>query len=193
MDVQIHTLMPAAKPTPASGTTANYNYWKYYIDNNWDSLGYRSYLQHVMANGGRDGQPGSTLYTPISHFSSDCPYHTESTAGGSFSFPPREMPTHAARRAIIAALKVVKTATPISPTRTNAIGSRSSRSTPLTNGATIQVSLTSNYTTAMQACTDLQAVADADGSSTATEVGLDRGRQPHQAQQPGRIGPQFHQ
>jgi Flp pilus assembly protein TadG len=171
MDVQVHTLMPAADPTPNSANTANYNYWKYYIDNNWDSLGYQSYLQHIMTNGGRDGQPGSTLYTPVSQFSSDCPWHTESTAGGSFSFPPREMPTHAARRAIIAALKVVKD-------RNAGIADVNQRdwvsiiTFDLVNSATIQVSLTSNYDSAMQGCTTLQAVADSDGSSTATEVGL---------------------
>ena len=34
--------------------------------------------------------------------------HSEATDGGTFSFPPREMPTHATRRSIIAALQIVK-------------------------------------------------------------------------------------
>ena len=96
MDVQIHQLMPAAKPTPNSADTGNYNYWKTYIDYYWDELGYRSYVQFMMYYGGRTGRPGGSLYSPLSQFSADCPWHAESTAGGTFSFPPREMPTHAA-------------------------------------------------------------------------------------------------
>ena len=171
MDTQVHTLMPAAKPLPNSANTANYNYWKAYIDDSWGDLGYRSYLQYIMANGGRNGQPGSTLYTPLSQSSADCPWHTWPTAGGSFSFPPREMPTHAARMAVIAALKVVKD-------RNAGITDVQQRdwvsiiTFDLAGGAAVKVALTSDYDAAMQGCTTLQAVADASGNSTDTEDGI---------------------
>ena len=172
MDIQIHTLMPAAKPLPSSTNSGNYAYWKTYIDNSWNSLSYQSYLEFVMYYGARDGQPGGSLYSELSHFSSDCPWHSESTAGGTFSFPPREMPTHASRRAIIAALQVVSNCnqniTDVNQRDWVSIVSFDS----LSNGAVTQVALTSNYASAMQACTSLQAVADSDGNSTATEVGL---------------------
>ena len=172
MDVQIRALLPAAKPVPTSTNSGNYNYWKTYIDYYWDTMSYRSYVMFMMYYGARTSKPGGSLYTPLSQFSADCPYHTESTAGGSFSFPPREMPTHAGRRAIIAALQVIKEVN-------QSIVDTGQRDwvslitfDAASNGAVTQVPLTSDYNTAMQGCTKLQAVADAIGSSTATEVGL---------------------
>ena len=159
-----------------------------YIDNNWDKLGYRSYVQFMMYYGARTSKPGGTLYTPLSQFSADCPWHSEATAGGTFSFPPREQPTHAARRAIIAAHPGDQRPQPEHHRhRTSAIGSRSSPSTALSNGGRrSSVPLTSDYDAAMQGCTTLQAVADAIGASTATEVGLIAATQPHQAAEPRR-------
>ena len=50
-----------------------------------------------MLDWGRNGKPDGTNYTPLSTSSAYCPYHSESTAGGTFSFPPSEQPTHSAR------------------------------------------------------------------------------------------------
>ena len=169
MDVQIRALMPAAKPTPSS--TANYAYWAAYLDSNYTQMGYRSYV-HFMMDKGRDVKPDGVNYTPLSQSSANCPYHSESTAGGTFSFPPREQPTHAARRAIIAAIEVVKE-------RNSSITNLSQRDwvSIITfdrlsgNSPAIQVPLTGDYDVAMQGCTRLQACSD-NGSSTATEVGL---------------------
>jgi hypothetical protein len=120
----------------------------------------------------RDSKPDGTSYTPLSQFSSSCPWHAESTAGGTFSFPPREQPTHAARRAIIAAIQVIKE-------RNQGISDPNQRDwisiitfDRLTGGGPqILVPLTSNYESAMTACTTLQACNDS-AASTATEAGL---------------------
>jgi hypothetical protein len=172
MDVQLgQQLMPAATPAPNSTNSASYNYWKTYIDYYWSTLGYRMYVEYMMYHGGRDGQPGG-MYTPLSQFSSYCPYHSESTVGGTFSFPPREMPTHSARRALIAALQVVKTCNQgiTDPNQCDWVSIITFDQ--LSAGAVIKLPLTSNYASAMQACTTLQAVSEDDGASTATEVGL---------------------
>lgn len=181
MEVQIPAagLMPAAKPAPNGANAANYKYWKKYIDANWDKLGYRSYMQFMMDNG-RESQPDNAgIYTSLSiNNTSDCPKHWETTPGGPFEFPPREMPTHAGRRAIIAALQLIKE-------RNQTIADANQRdwvsivsfdgSTAGTNSTVIQQSirhsLDSNYDSAMQACTMLQACSD-NANNTATQTGL---------------------
>ena len=59
---------------------------------------------------GRDVKPDGTNYTPLSLSSNlcACPLHSESVGGTCFSFPPDEMPTHAARSALIAAIQVIQ-------------------------------------------------------------------------------------
>ena len=81
-----------------------------YLDNNSEQLGYQSYLDFMM-HYGRDVQPDGTNYTPLSLNSNlcACPLHSETVGGTSFSFPPDEMPTHAMRCALIAAIQVVQT------------------------------------------------------------------------------------
>ncbi len=175
MDVQIATLMPNAKPTPNSSNSSIRSYWDSYLDevnDNSSTIGYRSYVNFMMLNA-RDGKPDGSMLTPLSADSSDCPFHSESTAGGTFSFPPSEQPTHAARRSVIAALEEVRKRNATIPDSTQRDwvsivtfdkDTNASNLTPL-------VSLTSNYTTAMQACTTMQPVAEGT-NSTATETGL---------------------
>ncbi len=95
--------------------------------------------------------------------------HNESTAGGTFSFPPSEQPTHAARRSVIAALQQVKDKnSTISDTNqkdwVSIVTFDKSR-----HGGPARY-LTSNYGMAMQRPT-MQAVGY-NGNSTATETGL---------------------
>lgn len=147
-----------------------------------NQIGYLTYTQ-FMLDFGRDRSPdvenwngnaqeGVGTKTQLSTLSSYCAYHDEATAGGTFSFPPRAQPMHACRRALIAAMQVVKT-----------------RNVGLSAGAGDRVaiitfdaldddhvpqlvqSLTGNYTQAMESCTMLQAVSDV-GASTAIEAGL---------------------
>jgi Flp pilus assembly protein TadG len=169
MDVQIPQVMPAAKPTPNSAT--NYNYWKTYLSSYYSKIGYRSYTTFMMKYG-RETKPDSATYTPLSQFSNDCPWHMESTAGGTFSFPPREMPTHAARRAMIAAIQLIKERNQsISDANQQDWVSVISYDTNSGHAPTILVSLTSDYDSAMQGCTRLQAYNDL-AACTATETGL---------------------
>jgi len=134
-----------------------------------NQIGYRTYLQFCLDNG-RNKRPDGTNYSPLSTSSPYCPWHSESTAGGTFSFPPSEQPTHAARRSLIAAINEIKL-------KNNSIPDVSQRdwvsvvTFDTVSGATLCQSLTGNYDTAMQSCTRMQAVAD-DVYSTATETGL---------------------
>ncbi len=132
-------------------------------------LGYRTYVQFLM-DFGRDGQPLAGHYGQLSRFSAYCPWHWESTEGGTFLFPPREQPTHAARRAMIAALQVIKE-------RNQSISDPAQKdwvsiiTFDRTTGTSIVQALTADYDAALQACTLLQASPD-NAANTATETGL---------------------
>lgn len=100
--------------------------------------------------------------------------HPENVGAMSFSFPPAEMPTHAMRRALIAAIQIVQS-------RNQAIADVNQRDwvSVITFDKTsatspkIEQALTSNYGTVMTACTRLQAVSDT-ALSTCSEAGLDK-------------------
>jgi hypothetical protein len=134
-------------------------------------IGYRTYVQFMLDHG-RDTKPDKKNYVPLSQYSPYCPWHAESTAGGTFQFPPREMPTHAARRALIAAIQVVKerNANISDPSNKDWV-SIIAYDKMSGGGPVIAQSLTDNYELAMQACTTLQACSDI-GSTTATETAL---------------------
>jgi len=172
MEVQIHgSLMPNATPVP--NADVNYNYWKTYIDQYYSQLGYRSYMKFMMYNG-RERKPDGSTYTPLSLNSGITPMHAETTDGGTFMFPPREQPTHAARRAIIAAIQVVSQHNQMisNPNQRDWVSiitfDKNSVSPP---SPRIEQSLTSDYQAAMEACTRLQACSDST-SNTCTEAGL---------------------
>jgi len=185
MEVQIPSLIPNVIPVPDAGTVgstsgANYKYWKAYIDwaatqinpgyNPTNRMGPKSYLT-MMMDCGRDDTLGGS-YTPLSIKSVGssalalCPRNTWTVGGEPFSFPPREMPTHAARRAIIAAIQVIRD-------RNQAIADVNQKDwvslfTFTGNGTeTIEHRLSDDYAAAMQKCTNLQA-----SSGTGTESGL---------------------
>jgi len=139
-----------------------------------NKIGYLTYVQFMM-DCGRDYRPDGVNYTPLSVSSPYCPYHNEVTAGGTFSFPPNEQPTHSARRSIIAALQEIKS-------KNNTIPDSSQRdwvsivTFDTTTGVTLKQSLTSNYDTAMSIVRNVQAVGDTQ-NSTHTESGLILARQ----------------
>ncbi len=117
MDNTLKTSMPKAYPTPVSSATDSQTYWAAYftyLKSNGYNMGYQTYLQFLMDRGRDQRIDGSTSltsskpYTVMSAKSPVCHYHTESTDAGDLSFPSREMPTHAARRAIIAAMQIIK-------------------------------------------------------------------------------------
>jgi hypothetical protein len=133
-------------------------------------IGYETYVQFMLDHG-RDTQPEGSQYVALSTESPFCRYHTEDTAGGSFQFPPGAQPMHAARRALIAAIQIVKDKNDMIPDqRQRDWVSVISFDRP--NGSpNIEQSLTGDYQVAMEACTTLQATGDK-GASTSTEAGL---------------------
>lgn len=173
MEVQLldaeEGLMPNMIPVPNADSSANYNFWKKFIDQYRSQLGYKSYIKFMM-NYAREGKPGGS-YTPLSLKSTlcPCPMHAEIVNGESFSFPPSEMPTHAARRAMIAAIQVVRDRNQ-SMTDVNQKDWVSIITFDNINSETIKWSLEhkDNYAGAMDKCRLLQA-----NGWTGTEAGFD--------------------
>lgn len=144
-------------------------------------VGYQTYVQYLM-DWGRDRTPTVTNTTNADltltktqlslKNTAWCPKVTEATAAGNFTFPPREQPMHAVRRAVIAALKVVEDQNAalaadwsdyVSIVTFDAIDSY--------HAPKIEQTLTRNYRAAMTATANLQVVGDIN-ASTATENGL---------------------
>jgi hypothetical protein len=156
-----------ANPNTASYADADYSYVSPYVN----KIGYRTYVQFMLDHG-RDIKPDGVNYTPLSVRNPNCPMHSEATAGGTFSFPPREQPTHAMRRAVIAAIQVIKD-------RNEGITDINQRDwvsivtfdSPNDGGPQIRQTLTGDYDAAMSQCTTMQAVADS-YYSTGTESGM---------------------
>jgi hypothetical protein len=139
-----------------------------------NQLGYRTFV-NFMLDHGRNVQPDGSTYCQLSRSSSHCAYHTEATAGGSFSFPPREQPVHAARRSLIAAIQEVKERNSTVPDSTQRDYVSLVRFDTV-SGSVLELPLTSNYDAAMAKCAEFQAVGD-NQSSTASETGLMLARQ----------------
>ncbi len=155
-----------------------------------NQLGYRTYVQ-FMLDFGRELQPLGGTYVPLSQHSPHCPWHDENTAGGNFRFPPRTQPMHAGRRALIAALEIVR--------QRNSGIVNTDQADWVTiisfdrlkdGGPVIEHPLNGDYRSAMEACTRLQAVSDVD-ASTATEAGLLKARQTLSPRSAGGAGREF--
>lgn len=150
-------------------------------DKYYNTLGYRTYVQ-FLGDMGRDRTPTvanttnaslALTKTEISRYNTSLMRTVvESTPAGNFTFPPREQPVHACRRAIIAALKVLEDQNAsiqdpwqdhVSIVTFDAIDSY--------HAPALELALTPDYRTAMQKCTQFQAVGDM-VSSTATENGI---------------------
>ncbi|MGW8257242.1 MAG: TadG family pilus assembly protein [Thermoguttaceae bacterium] len=167
----ITPIMPNAIPVPNADDSANYNYWKSYIDSNRRYLGYKSY-EDMMMDKGRDGTCGGS-HTPLSLQSElcACPMHTETVEGELFSFPPREMPCHAVRRALIAALQVIRDRNQ-SVSDVNQKDWVSIIQFDSSGREAILLPLTDDYNAATQVCPSFQAAG-----STCTEAGLSTARE----------------
>jgi hypothetical protein len=135
-----------------------------------NKIGYRTYVQFMM-DFGRNVRPDGSNYSPLSTSSPDCPWHNETVGSQTFSFPPREQPTHASRRALIAAIQVIKERNESIPDLTQRDWVSVVSFDVTSPGPVIHQTLTGDYDSAMTACTALQAVAD-NTYSTATETGL---------------------
>lgn len=171
MTNQIVPTMPNAVPVPDVNSPASVSYWGGYISyvkSGTRRIGYQSYLEFMMDKG-RDVTADGTTYTPLSTNSPICQKHYETVGATSFHFPAREMPTHAVRRAMIAALQVVKA-------RNQGVSDLNqcdwaSLITFDRGNAVIVQPLTNNYDTVMTACTQLQACSD-NSASTNSESGM---------------------
>jgi hypothetical protein len=84
---------------PSAGTSERNSYRQ--------RIGYRTYVQFMM-DFARDKQVAGVRHTPLSKLAADNPRITETTAGGSFSFTPREQPAHACKRALISAFELLR-------------------------------------------------------------------------------------
>jgi len=135
-----------------------------------NKIGYLTYVQFMM-DYGRDLKPDGVNHVPLSRHSPDCPYHTEATPAGYFQFPPREEPTHSIRRALIAAIQLLKQRNESLPAQQRDWVSIIAFDTPLGGGVEIFQQLTPDYDQAMLACTRLQACGDK-GLTTNLEAGL---------------------
>jgi hypothetical protein len=165
--------MPAARPVPDSQDSASFSYWSEYLDEVVDQsssnekVGYRNYVQYMMDRG-RDDEIG-TQHAQFSVSSGYCPYHSETVGGVSYQFPPREQPTHACRRSLIAAIQEIKAK------NTSADLSQRDWVSIVTfdtvAGTQRILDLTGDYDLAITKCTTLQACSD-NSYSTATETGL---------------------
>jgi hypothetical protein len=171
-------------------TTAYDSATSSYVTPYYNKLGYRTYVQFMLDHG-RDYKPDGVNYTPLSLRSPFCPKHSEDTDGGSFEFPPREQPTHSMRRAVIAAMKVIKDRNAeISDVNLKDWVSIVTFDAPNDGGPRLIQSLTGDYDAAMQKCTTLQAVADA-YNSTGTESGMLLAKQHLQPTSAGGLGRSF--
>lgn len=144
-------------------------------------IGYATYIQ-FMQDFGSNRSPefpnGSNANlnlpgkVPLSVHSPYCPYRSEATAGGTFSFPPRTQPMHAVRRSLIAALDVVRDMNVgITPGTGDRVAIVTFDGYDNFHDARLVHALSADYHGAMQACTTMQAVSDI-GRTTAMEVGL---------------------
>ncbi len=170
MEVQFASLMPNVVPTPNASVSGNYNYWRSYIDSYRRNLGYLSYVT-LMMDEARDGTVAG-YHTPLSLRSelAPCPMHPELIRGESFSFPPREMPTHAARRAMIAAIQVIRDRNAsINDVNQKDWVSIVTFNSSSTDEVKWSLSNRDNYAGAMNTCTLFQAYG-----GTGTEGGLNR-------------------
>ncbi len=138
-------------------------------------IGYLTYMQFMM-DFGRDLQPVEGQYVPLSTQSPLCPYHEEDVNGQTFTFPPREQPMHAGRRAIIRAIQIVQEQNQgVSTSQADWVSVISFDALDSGN-AVIHQPLTADYLSAMNVCTTLQAVGDK-LATTATEGGLIEARE----------------
>ena len=174
IDYQVASIMPNAQPAPNSNNNASYQYWRDYLEsvvsqsNSNEHIGYRTYVQFLMDEG-RQGQVGGQ-YSQMSVESGYCPFHNETVGDTTFSFPPREQPTHSCRRSLIAAIQEIKE-------KNSSIPDMAQRdwvsivTFDTVNGTQLVQSLTGDYDLAMGKCTTFQACEDS-YLSTATETGL---------------------
>ncbi len=162
--------------------TANYSNTASNLPDKYKNIvGYQTYAQ-FLADWGRDRTPtvSNATNSDLSLTKTQAslkntawvPQVTESTAAGSFTFPPREQPMHAVRRAVIAALKVVEDQNQgLAPDWSDYVSIVSFDAIDSYHAPKLEQTLTRDYRAAMTATSKLQVVGDIN-ASTATENGV---------------------
>ena len=141
-----------------------------------NQVGPLTYVQFMMDHG-RDFKPGGTRLTSLAKTCLTVRFTTKPSATQPSAFRLCAEPEHAAKRAIIAALQVVKERNWMVPDFEYRDWVSVISFDSLTSGGPMLVQpLTGDYDLTMNAVTTLQATGDT-GASTATEAGLDRARQ----------------
>lgn len=174
IDYQVAAIMPQARPVPNSNNSSSLKYWREYLESVADQsassqhVGYRTYVQFMM-DYGRAELIGNQ-HSQMSIESGYCSYHNEKVGSVQYSFPPREQPTHACRRSLIAAMQEIKAKNSSIPDMNqrdwvSIVTFDTEAGTQLIQG------LTGDYDLAMSKCTTFQATSDF-AACTATETGL---------------------
>jgi hypothetical protein len=183
-------VMPNAVPAIITDTNdsryaLSSSYWSNYFSwLSWkgESISYKSYVEYMMENG-RDVQRGgfytpmSANYTPLFEGETHpAQRRYESTDAGWFHFPAREMPTHAIRRAIIDALKIIEDRN-AAITDANLKDKVALVTFDVAAQCVVRKPLTSDYRDVMDACRTLQACGTYDSAnrsrtSTDSEGGI---------------------
>jgi hypothetical protein len=175
-------------PTPVTDSDPSKAYWKAfftYLNSNYPSgtvnVSYKNYVQFLMDYGrdkpvveevkDRNGNvTQAEQYSILSTLNPNYHKHSELTDGGTLDFPPPEMPTHAVRRAVIAALAIIKD-------RNSTVNESSQRDLvsivvfDRKNGVKVLRSLTDDYTDVMKSAAQLQACSSG-GNCTDSEGGI---------------------
>jgi Flp pilus assembly protein TadG len=182
--------MPNAIPAIDSTSEESKLYWQAfftYLGSN-GTISYNNYIKFMMNRGRdqpvvtevKDGQGNITRaaqYSPLSTNSPHCPYHNETIDGvGTYSFPPREMPTHAVRRALIAAIGVIQERNALiadanQKDKVSIVVFDAKNTASDTSHVRVAQPLTVDYAAAINACLTLQA-CNSNSSCTDSEGGI---------------------
>ncbi len=109
IEQQILRVMPEVQPSPHR--PENFEYWAQYLDDllaadaSNPRIGYATYLRFMLAHGRNLRARGR--HVPLSKYSEECRWHTETVEHREYSFPPRTQPMHDVRRGLLAALQEV--------------------------------------------------------------------------------------
>ena len=109
IEQQILRIMPDVQPGP--DRPENFEYWAQYLDDllatdaSNPRIGYATYLRFMLTHGRSLRVQGR--HVPLSKYSEECRWHSESVDGREYSFPPRTQPMHGVRRGLLAALQKV--------------------------------------------------------------------------------------
>jgi hypothetical protein len=171
------TKFPHVVPTPNTAVPASVQYWTDYFGIKGTNFSYKTYANFLMTYGRTEPIGGTSRFSIMSIKNPSYRQHSETVGGVTYSgFPASEMPTHALRRAIIAALQVIQERNntiddPDYKDRVSIIAFDRKNSGSDTDNVVVLNSLTSNYASVMNTAITLQACGGS-GVCTDSEGGI---------------------